>query len=533
MEPVRLQNFHRFSLNMDGVSGRGMHRRWRLLILTACVLLPVAAQARHHRSLRSQVDAILRATPAKRGFWGIEVVRLSDGRILYARNADHLFEPASTMKLFTTAAALTKLGPDFIFRTTVESSAPPDAEGRVPDLIMVGRGDPNLGGRALPYHLKTEARSPADTDFERLADQVVAKGVREVTGNIIADDSYYVYLPYGSDWSIDDTVWGYGAPITALAFNDNSLKLRVLPASAAGAPAEITLEPVADYYRIKGEVETTSASAPAKVFVEHAPGSAELDVWGHIPLDSHEVDEDVAIQNPPRLIGEMFRRLLGQRGVKVDGQVVVRREMPYAVAATLGAASKPAVRNILAEHDSLPLREDIRVTLKVSQNLHAEMLLRTMGRELSGEGSLKAGVQILDNFVQEINISPDEVYLAGGSGLSRDALVSPDALIKLLEFMARANHFKDFFDALPVAGVDGTLADRFENSGARGHIHAKTGSLEHVNSLAGYMDSPRGGRLAFVIIGNNHALPSAAAIAVIDRIALAIYGQFRGGRKVR
>lgn len=529
-----MRNFRRFPHDKDRSPGWGSHGRRCLLFLIACVLLlPAAARPRHYRSLGSRIDAILRATPAREGFWGVEVVRVSNGRVLYARNADHLFEPASTMKLFTTAAALTKLGPGFVFRTTVESSAPPDAEGRVPDLILVGRGDPNLGSRVLPYHLKTEFRSPADRDFEGLADQVMAKGVREVTGNIIADDSYYVYEPYPPDWAIDDTVWGYGAPVTALAFNDNSLKLCVLPASAVGAPAEVRLEPVADYYTLNNAVETTAAGAPAKIFVERAPGSMELDVWGHIPLDSRGIDEDVAIRNPPQFIGEMFCRLLEERGVKVDGQVIVRHKMPYATAAAPAASPKPAVRDILAEHDSLPLRDDITVTLKDSLNLHAEMLLRTMARELSGEGSLKDGVNILNSFAQEINIPSDEIYFVDGSGLSRDTLVSPKALIKLLEFMAHSRHFEDFLDALPTAGIDGTLADRFKHTAARRHIHAKTGSLEHVNSLAGYMNPPGSGRLAFVIIGNNHPLHSAAAIGVVDRIALAIYRQFAEARKVR
>ena len=534
MESVRLRRFRRCPPEGSERPGRRLYRSWRLLFLSACLLaVPAAASARRYRSLASQIDAILRTSPARRGFWGIEVVRLSDGRCLYARNADHLFLPASNMKLFTAAAALTKLGPDFIFRTTVESSDPPDAQGRVPDLILVGRGDPNLGSRVLPYHLKTEVRSPADADFEALAGQVVAKGVREVTGNLVADDRYFVYQPYGPDWAIDDMVWGYGAPITALAFNDNSLKLSVRPGSAVGTPAETTLDPASGYYTIDDNVETTSAAAPAKVFVDRAPGSMKLEVWGHVPLGSNGVDEDVAIQNPPLLIGEMFRRLLEQRGVKVDGKVVVRQQAPSVTSAAGGSLPEPEVRNILAEHDSLPLREDIKVTLKVSQNLHAEMLLRTMARQLSGEGSLETGVGILDNFARGIHISSDRFYFAGGSGLSRDTLVSPDGLIKLLEFMARSNHFKDFFEALPVAGVDGTLADRFEHTLAKRRIHAKTGSMEHVNSLSGYMDLPGGRRLAFVIVANDHAVHSAAAEQVIDRIALAIYRQFAAGRKAR
>ncbi len=511
----------------------GRKRSGRLILLSACLLaFPTLAGAWHFRSLSSRIDAILRTTPARRGFWGIEVVRLSDGRCLYARNAYHLFQPASNMKLFTAAAALTKLGPDFVFRTTVETSAPPDAQGRVPDLVLVGRGDPNLGSRVLPYQLNSEARSPADVDFEKLADQVTAKGVREVTGNIIADDTYYVDQPYGPDWAIDDMVWGYGAPVTALAFNDNSLKLSIQPGSAAGTPAAIALDPGPGYYAIDNHVVTTAAGEPAKIFVERAPGSMKLEVWGHVPLDAGNLDEEVAIQNPPEMIGDMFRRLLEERGVKVDGKVVVRRQPPYSMNAASSLTTSGA-QTILAEHDSLPLRQDIKVMLKVSQNLHAEMLLRTMGKQLSGEGSLAAGVNLLDGFVQDVGVPPDQFYFAGGSGLSRDTLVSPDALAKLLVFMARSEHFQDFYNALPVAGVDGTLSDRFKHTWAKGRIHAKTGTMEHVNSLAGYMDLARGQRLAFVIVTNDHAVHSAAAVKVIDRIALVIYRQFAHTRRTR
>jgi len=503
-----------------------------LLIVCATLLPPAtraAAAARHPNSLAQSIDAILSASPAGRGFWGIEVVRLSDGEILYARNPQRLFQPASNMKLFTTSAALSTLGPNFIFRTTVESSALPDAAGRVPDLVLVGRGDPNLGSRVLPYYLKTEVRLPADLDFEKLADQLAAKGVREVTGNLYADDTYYVHQPYGTGWAVDDLYWDYGAPITALAFNDNSLKLQIRPAAVAGVRAEAQLDPGNGYYSLNNQVETTSSGIPAKVEINRFPGSMELDVWGHIPANSNGVDEGVSIENPPLFIGAMFRKLLQQRGMKVDGQVVVR-ELPPAEAAGHAALPKPENRIVLAEHDSLPLSQDIKVTLKVSQNLHAEMLLRTMSRVQDHQGSLEDGLDILKSFTQKIGIPREEVQFAGGSGLSRDTLVTPDALIKLLEFTTRAPWFQPFYDALPVAGIDGTLADRFQHTALEGRIHAKTGSMENVNALSGYMNLPRGRRLAFVIIGNHQPLHWAQATEVIDRIALQIYRQYAHSR---
>ncbi|HEX8713466.1 MAG TPA: D-alanyl-D-alanine carboxypeptidase/D-alanyl-D-alanine-endopeptidase, partial [Terracidiphilus sp.] len=259
--------------------------------------------------------------------------------------------------------------------------------------------------------------------------------------------------------------------------------------------------------------------------IERAPGSMELDVWGHIPLGSNSDDEGISIQNPPLFIGDMFRKLLEERGVKVDGQVVVREVSP-AEAASQPQPPQPEKRVVLAEHDSLPLSQDIKVTLKVSQNLHAEMLLRTMSRVLNHQGSLEDGLSILNDFVQKIGIAPNEVQFADGSGLSRQTLVTPGAVMKLLQFNARQPYFKWFYDALPVAGVDGTLADRFHNTPLQGRIHAKTGSLEHVNTLSGYMDLPGDRRLAFVIIANQHPLEGPQATNVIDQIALEIYRRY-------
>ena len=454
--------------------------------------------------------------------------------MLYARNADHLFQPASNMKLFTTAAALEKLGPDFVFRTTVESNGAPDPQGRVGDLILVGRGDPNISNRVLPYQFNAGRNAPGDAVLRELADQVARRvtGVREVTGDIVADDRYYVFEPYSHDWSEEDLQWGYGAPVTALAFNDNALLLHVLPGTKEGEKGVAWLDPLGDYYRLDNRLVTAPANASKEIFVERLPGSMTLDVWGQIPLGVSQDDDTVAIADPPRLIGELFKRALEARGVSVRGRVRVL-ELPRIEAASMTDPFAPAPeRVVLAEHKSLPLREDIKVINKVSQNLHAEMLLRTLGHELKNYGSLTVGLNILREFAGEVGIEPDETYFADGSGLSRQALVTPRAIVELLVYMARSQHFEDFFDSLPVAAVDGTLANRFPNSSAAGRIHAKTGMIEHVNALSGYMELPSGRRLAFSILGDSHALKSAEAVKTLDAIAQAIYEAF-GGRKRR
>ncbi len=504
------------------------------VLTVALSSLAVATEAPKKRvTLAQRIESILRRTEARRGLWGIEVVRLSDGKVLFTRNAERLFLPASNMKLFTTAAAIERLGPDFVFRTTVEADAAPDSSGRVGDLFLVGRGDANLGNRVLPGQAQSGPQEPADAVLQKLAAQAAARGVREVAANLVADDSYFLFEPYSHGWDAEDLQWGYGAPVTALAFNDNALLLRVRPGAAPGATAEVRLEPFPDYYQINNRVETSAAGTRKRIFVERAPGSRQLDVWGEIPLDAGEAQDSVSIDNPPQLIGELFRRALEARGVTIRGRVEVRHVARIEAATTPAAFPEPSPRVVLAEHVSRPLEEDVKTINKFSHNLHAEMLLRTLGREVKQYGSLSVGLEVLKEFGAQVGIEPGEASFADGSGLSRHALVAPRAVIKLLKYMAASPRFEAYLDSLPVAGVDGTLAERFTGSPGRGRIRAKTGTMEHVNALAGYMELPSGERLAFSLIGNSYLLKPAEGAAVVDRIALAIFQRFAVGATPR
>jgi len=487
-----------------------------------------APRPRPHRkaTLDRRIDDILGKSDAQRGFWGIEVVNLASGELLYDRDSNHLFLPASNMKMFTTAAALEKLGPDYVFRTTVESDAAPDAEGRVADLYLVGRGDPNLGPRTFPYTYHGPAQ-PADKFIDDLADQVKARGVREVTGTLVADDTYFVWEPFAPNWAADDLEWGYGAPVTALAFNDNLLTLHVKPAEKAGVPAIISSDPVADYFQIKNAVMTTATGTEKKYSAERLPGSMQLNVWGQIPVDAGEDINTVAVADPPQLVADLFRHALEARGIVVKGEIQVRHSTRLEAASVIEPSSGSVPRTVLAEHLSPPLAEAIKAVNKESENLHAEMLLRTLGRMLNNRGSLEGGLDALNTFVtQQVGILPGETYFSDGSGLSREDLVAPHATVRLLLYMARSPHFQAYFDSLPVSGIDGTLAHRLSADDVKGKIHAKTGSVEHVNTLSGYMDLPSGKRLVFSIMANGHPLPNKAGQETLDAIAEEIFKWF-------
>ena len=277
---------------------------------------------------------------------------------------------------------------------------------------------------------------------------------------------------------------------------------------------------------------TTASGSETRLQIERLLDSTRLDVWGQIPLGSGEADEHVAIAHPAQLVGELFRKTLEDAGTVVKGGLQVRQVTPLEAALAIRTPAQATPRLLLAEHDSQPLREIVKLTNKESQNLYAEILLRTLGRQVKHGAGLDDGLAALNEFVQQVGAKSGETVFADGSGLSRDDLVTPETVVALLVHMTRAPSFDVFLDSLPVGGVDGTLADRFKAKRLKGRIYAKTGTLEGVNALSGYMDLPSGKRLAFSIIGNSHALDEAPAEAALDQIAAAVYDWFSRGKTV-
>jgi len=520
---------------------------WLSVVLCSASHGQLSAQKAPPKKLARQIDTLLARSDLARAFWGVEIEDQTSGRVLYSRNADQLFSPASNAKLFTTAAALALIGPDYRFRTTIEASAPPDKDGILHgDLTLVGRGDPNLSGRSLPYNLKTERPLPPEHVLAELADQVVAHGVRQIEGDVVADDSFYVHDRYGSGWAQEDLVWQYGAPVSALAINDNAVFLFIAPAASAGQPASITVSPASGYYEIENRLVTTSAKGgPRHLAIDREPGSRHITLWGNIPAGSPTISKALAIEEPADFCANLLAELLRQRGVVLDGHPRAHHlemadlESPLSgVAANEGdraggdadseeqaapenarppsPAAPPA--HVLAEHVSAPLGEDIRVTNKVSQNLHAEMLLRLLGREMGSSGSASAGLAVEHAFLSQAGVQPDEYELYDGSGLSRDDLVTPRATVKLLRYAATQSWGALYLDTLPRAGADGTLANRFERLRPGAVLSAKTGSLRHVSALSGYLTTADGRQLVFSIYVNHHALSSHEASESVDEI---------------
>ena len=500
-----------------------------------CLLLAAHLHAASHDPVAKRIDSILSSADLARGFWGIEVVSLDNGKVIYAQNADKLFTPASNTKLFTTAAALALIGPDYSSRTTVETSGVLDKYGRLTgDLVLVGRGDPNLSGRELPYNLRTERNDHPIQVLEQLADALVQKGVKYVDGNIIADDSYFAFERYGEGWSQDDLVWADGAPVSALTINDNVIFVNILPADRAGDRAFVSITPFAGYYRIDNRIMTTPAGTGRKIFINREPGATVLTLWGNMPLGDAGANEALAIEDPAEFAAELFRQLLEVRGIAVYGKQKTRHTelsslsvfTVTASAATRGGDEPSrAFQNqplVLANYQSKPLIEDVRVINKVSQNLHAEILLRLLGREKGTAGTVEGGLEVLRGFLNQAGITGNQYAFYDGSGLSRQNLVTPEAVVQLLRYADSQSWGPSFRDTLPLAGTDGSLSNRFKDVEIQGRIHAKTGSLGGVKTLSGYATTNHGDRVAFSILSNNFNLPDKRINETIDNIVAEI-----------
>ncbi len=476
----------------------------RLAVLLLCAVGPVAAQ-----SLGQRIEAVLSGSVARRAFWGIRIVDLERGEALAEVNSEHFFLPASNTKLFTTALALVRLGPDYRFQTRVLAPERPDAEGRLRgDLVLAGGGDPTLSNRAYPY-TKGLPRGDPLQGIEDLAAMLYQAGLRRLEGDVVGDDTAYEWEPYPEGWTLDDAVWEYGAPVSALTVSDNVIRLR-LKAEGEAHPVSLALTPPLPYYMVDCRVRVQREGG--RIWVERLPGSWHLRLWGVMaPGETREVA--VAMHDPALYAARALADALRRRGVVLRGRVLARHRYANEVAA-------PQPQGIeLARRESPPLVEVLRVIDKVSQNLHAEIVLREVGRVMRGQGSREAGLLELAAFLDEVGVRRGEYRFLDGSGLSRLNLVTPSAIVRLLEYMYRSPHRDAWLGLLPVGGEDGTLAARFGGVAAARRIRAKTGTLSLSNALSGYADSARG-PLAFAILVNNALAPAAEVRAVIDKISL-------------
>ena len=524
---------------------------------------PKTEPASQTHTLDQQI-AVLVAQPAvSRDHWGVMVTALN-GKPIYSLNEAQLFQPASNAKLYTTAAAMALLGPNQRFTTLVEYGSAGDKAKTVDgNLVIIGVGDANLNDRELPYHQPTEGTNPPETVVPPLrylaefADEVAASGVKRLKGDVIGDDTVFPWEPYPESWSIDDMVWGYGAPVSGLSIGDNQIKVMVRPGKTKAEKPTLDWQAgIPAYYQVDA---TALVTGPAKsgnhVQMEREVGSKVLRVYGSIAVDAGPDSEEIAIADPAEFAAIALKELLETRGVRVDGIAKARHRLvaqgpgsteephqglpqlptqpisPELSSLLTGAASCQDGCPVMLQHTSPPVVQDVVLTNKVSQNLHAELLLHHLGKTygqpyLGGaggvDGSTAEGVRVVRQFLINAGIDKDDFVFYDGSGLSSHDLVTPRATAKLLQFATTQPWFADWKSSLPVGGEDGSLEERFAKPPLKDHVFAKTGTLGEARALSGYLDCASGRTVIFSIMVGNHLPGSSADRDVMDKIVAAI-----------
>ncbi len=488
------------------------------------------ATTRTVAELQSRISEVLRKPQLAPAMIGVKVVSLETGRVLFEENAHKLLRPASNMKIYTVAAALDRLSPDYRFVTSVFASEKPDAAGVIRgNLTIYGRGDPSIAARFN--------KGDYFKAIDELAARIVAAGVKRVEGDLVGDETYFTGPQYGAGWEWEDLTWWYGAEVSALTINDNALDLFVKPGSQVGASAVITTGPPDPLLTIKNYVTTSARGTKQNITVYRGLNADELEVGGTIALDDRGYSGGIGISRPALLFAYLLRSQLAQRGVVVTGKTLTTAPARTVSSPNLSQVPNPlvALTNIpgsglieIAQMQSPPLSLIAAQTIKPSQNLYTELILRTLGRVSplpltttnTNRTSEEAGLEVVKAFLREAGVGPTTLVLSDGSGLSRNDMITAEATTQLLIYMHRHRHAAAFRDSFPIAGVDGTLRNRLKGTPAENNLRAKTGSLSSASSLSGYVRSTAGDDLAFSIMVNNYPADANVRSSCIDPIAV-------------
>lgn len=486
----------------------------RHALATAGLAALLLAPALGAQSLARRLDRLLDAAPFDRHHWGV-VVLDTTGKVLYGRNPTRLFIPASNTKLVVSATAAVLLPPDGSVATSVYGAGPLEEGVLRGDLVLYGRGDPTMSRRC--YDADTTRAGACETDpmrrMRELAAALHAKGLRRIAGDIVGDGSYFEPTMIQETWESGDLVWWYAAPVSGLAFNDNSVDLRWEPGPAAGAPGRISFTP--DFGDLTLENRTWTSTERGTGLEAGRLGPFGIWVGGSITPTAAARTSYLALPDPNRFAASALRQALADAGISVTGATTSTTDSTRYAQARRGAP--------LAETSSRPFREWLAPILGPSQNLFADMLLKQVGRQLRGEGSWRAGLEVERRFlIDSVGIDSTQFSLRDGSGLSHTNTVSPWAFARLLLWMRRHPGFAPFQSALPVAGRSGTIRTRMVRTPVEGRVMAKTGTISRVNALSGYVLLPDGRTRIFSIQTNNHDLSGTAMVARIDSLVVEI-----------
>jgi serine-type D-Ala-D-Ala carboxypeptidase/endopeptidase (penicillin-binding protein 4) len=486
-----------------------------LALLTVLPVLPASpVLSGQSKKLAKRLDKRLDEGGFRRLLWGVALVDES-GKLLYGRNEDRLFIPASNTKIVVSAVAAALFDPRFTVKTSLYGTGPV-ADGVLQgDLVLYGRGDPTFSRRC--YGTDTTVAGSCDADpmapLRRLADSLKARGVRSIAGDVVGDGSYFEPTLVNGGWESYDLNWWYAAPVSGLGFNDNSLDISYAPGVGPGAPARLSFGPDFGDVSLENRTNTTPPGSDDTIDFFRSPGT--LDLWGEgqVAHSSRGGVEHFALPDPNLFTAQALRTALADAGVAVSGHARSTTDSTTFRAARL---TPP-----IAEVTSRPISDWIFPILNTSQNWFAEMVLKQLGRQFGRGGSWPDGLEVERRFlIDSVGIDSTQISLSDGSGLSSSNLMSPLAFTKLLRFIRKHPHWPTFAAGLPQSGNTGSLKNRFRGTPLEGRVRAKTGSITRVNTLSGFIERSDGKVLTFSVQANHHALPGRRILAQIDSLVV-------------
>lgn len=426
---------------------------------------------------------------------GIKVESLDTGKVIFEQHADKLLKPASNAKMYTGALALDRFGPDYKIRTSFYAATRPDASGKLSgDLIVYGRGDPSFSHRFN------------DGDYQKAIDQlveaVVKAGIKNIAGDLVGDESFFRGSRFGTGWSVDDLQEYYGAEVSALTLQENTVDFIFKPGEKIGDPLKILAKPETVYLTFQNRSKTVEKGGPRNIDLLRSIDSNVVYLHGSLPVGDTHAEGSVAVQNAPLWFVSTLRDALAKRGVTVSGKL----KTAHALDRDLNQLDFSKL-NEVAFIESKPMSEIVKNMMKPSQNLYAHLLLLLVGEKTRTAQNRRTnsddlGLAEMKKFLGEAGIKSGDVLLEEGSGLSRGCLLKPAASVQLLKYMNRHRYAEAFYDSLPIAGVDGTLRSRFKGTSAEKNLRAKTGTIRYVNAISGYVTTAAKEKLVFSIMLN-------------------------------
>ncbi|HWZ28685.1 MAG TPA: D-alanyl-D-alanine carboxypeptidase/D-alanyl-D-alanine-endopeptidase [Gemmatimonadales bacterium] len=468
-------------------------------------------------SLERRINTLLDQRPFDRAQWGVYVID-DQGKVRYQRDGDRYRVPASNTKLVVSATATVLLPPDYRVRTSLYTGGALSGGVLSGDLVLYGRGDPTFSERC--FGIDTLAAGACDSAFtamNALAESLWAKGVRRVQGKLVGDGSYFEPTLIAPGWSAWDLNWWYAAPVSGLGFHDNSVDFHIAPGPTVDAPPTVSWSPDVGLITFENRARTVPADSGTSIGDEFFRTPGTLNVWaqGTVALGRRPWIESFALPDPNLFAARALETALERRGISVlGGAISTTDSLAYRSARTAPA---------LVEYLGRPLPDIIFPILNTSQNWFAEMLLKILGREFRGAGSWEAGLDVERRFlIDSVGVDSTAFSLEDGSGLSAGNLVTPHTFVQLLAYMHRHPRRAPFLAALPHAARPGSLLRRFVGTPLDSLVVAKTGSIDRVNSLSGYIERPGGKTWTFSIQANTHTVPDRQMLAQIDSVVVEI-----------